>query len=385
MSISGRMVLVTHYFPAHHGGVEIVADRLARELAATGWHIDWFASATDLPPATTPNLDFHPVAAWNGIEQRWGLPFPLWSLRAIPRLWQAIGQASVIHLHDYLYFGNLLAFVIAKLRSKPVLVTQHIGTIPYDSAALRKTLGLLNHSLGRLVLSTADRVVFISPAVMAYFQQFCRFRIPPQHIANGVDNSIFRPPTTAQRLSRRTALEYSAEEPLLLFVGRFVEKKGLLLLRKLAQSRPDIHWLFAGQGPLDPEAWGLPNVHVFRNRAGATLAELYGMTDLLVLPSKGEGFPLVVQEAMACGTPALVTAETAAGAPDLADLMEKEEIGSPDAPQFWLEKIDAMLLDRDRLKLMRATIAEVANRHWSWTRTAAAYQQILSRLLERQS
>ena len=382
---NGHLVLVSHYFPAHRGGVEIVADRLARELAAAGWHINWFASATDSPPANASNLDFHPVPAWNGIEHRWGLPFPLWSLRTIPQLWRAIGQAEVIHLHDYLYFGNLLAFVIAKLRFKPVLVTQHIGTIPYDSAVLRNTLGLLNRSLGRLVLSIADQVVFVSPAVMAYFQQFCRFRMPPQHIANGVDNNIFHPLTTAQRISSRVALEYTAEDPLLLFVGRFVEKKGLPLLRELAQSRPDIHWLFAGQGPLDPEAWGLPNVHVFRNRSDAALAELYSIADLLVLPSKGEGFPLVVQEAMACGTPALVTAETAAGAPDLADLMEKEEIGLPDAPRFWLEKIDALLLNMDKLKVMRATIAEAANRHWSWTRTTAAYQQILTQLLERQS
>lgn len=378
----GRLVLVTHYFPAHCGGVEIVADHLARELTAAGWHIDWFASATGPSPATAPNLDFHPVAAWNGIERRWGLPFPLWSLLTIPKLWRAIGKANVIHLHDYLYFGNLLAFVIAKLRAKPVLVTQHIGTIPYDSAVLRKALGLLNRSLGRLVLSMTDQVIFISPAVMTYFRQFCRFRVPPQHIANGVDNSIFCPPTTDQRIASRAALGCSAEEPLLLFVGRFVEKKGLSLLRILAQGRPDIRWFFAGQGPLDPEAWGLPNVRVFRDRSGAALAELYGIVDLLVLPSKGEGFPLVVQEAMACGTTVMVTTETTAGAPDLAGLMEQEEIGFPNAPQCWIEKIDALLMNRNKLALMRPTIADAANHHWSWTRTAAAYEQILAQLLE---
>ena len=55
---------------------------------------------------------------------------------------------------------------------------------------------------------------------------------------------------------------------------------------------------------------------VHRNLSQAELPPLYQAADLLVLPSVGEGFPLVVQEAMACGTPALVGDETAAGCPE---------------------------------------------------------------------
>src|SRR4029077_19092998 len=103
--------------------------------------------------------------------------------------------------------------------------------------------------------------------------------------------------------------------PLFLFLGRFVEKKGLPVLRELAQRLPQVRLLLAGWGPIDPAAWGLPNVTVVRSPSTGELSALYQAADLLLLPSVGEGFPRSVQEAMACGTPALVGSETAAGCP----------------------------------------------------------------------
>ena len=91
----------------------------------------------------------------------------------------------------------------------------------------------------------------------------------------------------------------------------FVEKKGLHVLEIMARMRSDVLFVFAGHGTLDPRGWGMPNVRVYSGLFGSTLASLYRASDLLLLPSTGEGFPLVVQEALACGLAILCGTDTA--------------------------------------------------------------------------
>jgi glycosyltransferase involved in cell wall biosynthesis len=90
-----------------------------------------------------------------------------------------------------------------------------------------------------------------------------------------------------------------------LFVGRYVEKKGLNVLREIATLRPNLEFILAGSGPLRPENWGLKNVRDVGPQPQNVLADLYRWADVLLLPSVGEGFPLVIQEAMTCGLPVI--------------------------------------------------------------------------------
>ncbi len=79
---SPLLLLVTHYYSTHRGGVEKVADELARRLATSnGWSVTWLASDSDpLPEALPALVKPLPMRAWNGIERRLGVPWPIWSL-----------------------------------------------------------------------------------------------------------------------------------------------------------------------------------------------------------------------------------------------------------------------------------------------------------------
>ena len=375
-----RITLVTHYFPAHRGGVERMAGQLAERLAAQGVaRIDWHASDCDAPPAPAPGVTVVAAVSCNLVERAVGVPYPLWSPGALLRLARAVRSASVVHLHDCLYLPVLAAFAAARFgRRRPVVVTQHIGHVPYRNPVLRLVHAAANRLCGAWVLGGADQVVFESETVRAYFAERVRFRSPPLLIENGVDTGTFRPCSAAERRERRAQLGVPPGKPLLLFLGRFVEKKGLGVLRELTGQIPHAHWLFAGWGPIDPAAWGRANVSVRLRPGHEDLTALYQAADLLVLPSVGEGFPLSVQEAMACGTPALIGAETAAGCPAAHEVLLREATGEG-STGLWRARIEALIASPATLEGMRARVAAFAREQWSWERATARYAEVLQR------
>ena len=370
-----RIVLVSHYYPAHRGGVERVAGQLAERLARAGVaRIDWHASDCDTPPDLA-GVQCTPGRSWNAFERGLGFPYPIWTPSALRRLGTAASNADVVHLHDCLYLPNVVAFLAARLAGRPVLVTQHIGFVPYRNPLLRLLVGAANRRVGGFVLGRATRVVFESETVRRYFERFVRFREPPLLVPNGVDTEAFAPAEPAHKEALRAQQGANPGTPLFLFVGRFVEKKGLPVLRALAGHFPSVRWILAGWGSLDPQAWGLPNVTVVRSPSIRELLPLYQAADLFVLPSAGEGFPLAVQEAMACGTPALIGTETAAGSPDAPILSETTT--AEDTAARWIARIDALLREPQTLDDLRPRVAAFAREQWSWQACVDRYAAVL--------
>lgn len=376
-----RVALVSHYYPAHRGGVERVAGQLAERLAgASAAQITWHASDCD-PAPDIAGVRCVPASSWNALERSLGFPYPLWSPGALRELGKGAANATVVHLHDCLYLPNLVAFMAAKLAGRPVLVTQHIGFVPYRNPLLRAALAAANRIVGGFVLGRASQVVFESETVRRYFARFVRFRKPPLLVPNGVDTQLFVPADPGQREALRARLGATPDTPLFLFIGRFVEKKGMHVLRALAEGFPRIQWLVAGWGPMDPGSWGLPNVTVLRSPTIEELVPLYQAADLFVLPSVGEGMPLAVQEVMACGTPALVSTQTADGCPGAPIL--SEPTGTEDTPTRWAVRIESVLREPQALRDLRPRVATFAREHWSWAQCIARYGAILRDCAER--
>lgn len=363
-----RIVLVTHFFPAHGGGVEKVALQLATRMVAAGHEVVWCASDTDATPAV-PGLRCEPMRTFNGVERWSGFPWPVWGPGSLARLAALVRGADAVHVHDAIYASSLAAAVLARRHGKPLVVTQHIGQVPLGPL-LRPVLAAANRLGAGLVLSPARAVAFISPAVRRHFESIAGVRPSFHDVANGVDHTLFHPAHEAPP-SLREALGFDATRPLLLFVGRFVAKKRLPLVREIAAARPDWQWCIVGQGPDRPETWGLGNVRVLPAMPQDQLAALYRAADLLVLPSEGEGFPLVVQEAMACGLPCAISDEVAAGSTMPAGLWlglpsSRERFGAIAVPalEAWLAQ------PHEQRAAHRQRCAAFAAGHWSWDEAA---------------
>ena len=145
-------------------------------------------------------------------------------------------------------------------------------------------------------------------------------------VGNGVDTERFVPLDTVARRILRARLGFS-DQPLFLAVGGIEERKNTLgivrAFEHVRETLPAARLLVAGGASvLDHSDYA----HEFmRLRAAlgpgtnaaiacsgavsdATLVELMQAADALVFPSFREGFGLVVLEALACGTPAVVSA-----------------------------------------------------------------------------
>lgn len=372
-----RVALVTHFYPAHGGGVEQVAAQLARRMVAAGCKVVWCASDCDEPPVLQ-GVVARPMRSFNGVERASGLPYPIWGAASTAELARVIRGSQAVHVHDCIYMGSLLAAWLARRHGKVLVVTQHIGPkpLPWLPGLM---LGLAYRLGARQVLAKADGVAFISPAGRRHFEQITG-PLPHYHyVANGVDPAVFHA-TSPGPAALRVELGFDPARPLMLFVGRFVATKRLPLLREMALARPDWQWCVIGHGPEQPQAWGLANVRVLPPMPQHTLRNCYQAADLLVLPSEGEGFPLVVQEAMACGLPACISADVAAGSAMPRALWLELPAVAAEVARQGVRTIDAWLAgSAAQRQSQREACARHATEAWQWDAAAQSHLKWMRR------
>jgi glycosyltransferase involved in cell wall biosynthesis len=375
--------MATHYFASHEGGIELVAGRLFRELSSLRQEIVWIAGDVTPPPAADGSSRTAGLRVFNWVEKKIGLPFPIPTPGALRKVWDEVRHADVLIIHDCLYLTNIAAYAAARLAKVPVIVVQHIGFVPYSSRFLRTVMTLANRVATRPMLRGAQQVVFISETTRRHFETV-RFRTTPALVFNGVDAAVFRPMAgAAAKADLRERFGLPADRPIVLFVGRFVEKKGVAALKRMAELQPGYTWAFAGWGPMDPRESNCANVRVFSDLRGDRLADLYRASDLFVLPSTGEGFPLVVQEALACGLPVICGAETASADPAVACLVRGIELHPGDdesTARRFLSAIAEALTAEPQASLAQQRRDFVLSRY-SWRLGAERYLSIAAQLV----
>jgi glycosyltransferase involved in cell wall biosynthesis len=377
--------MVTHYFASHGGGIELVAERLFCGLARRNCEVVWAAADVSAAPAEDAGGKALPLRAWNGLEGITGLPFPIPSLGALKELSLRVGATDIVLLHDCLYLSNIAAFLRARALGVPVMIVQHIGMVPYRNFLLRGMMGLANALVTRPMLASAQQVIFISHNTARYFASV-PFSRPPALVFNGVDAKVYSPLGEGEdRETIRERLGLPRQGIVPLFVGRFVEKKGISTMKRMVEMRPDWTWAFAGWGPLDPRSWNAANVCVFSSLRGASMVPLYRACDLLVLPSTGEGLPLVIQEALACGLAVVCGAETLGADEALKPYVQAAPVctGNDDRTAREFLRVIDHFLDSGAKKTQAQERHTFAESRYSWDNTVERYLELASCLLPR--
>jgi glycosyltransferase involved in cell wall biosynthesis len=377
-----KLLMLSHYFDSHRGGIEFVARELFRRLGRPQCEITWAAASASAPPQCGRWTSALPLASWNGLENTIGVPFPVPTLSAVKQLWFAVRSSDVLLLHDCLYLSNIAAFLFARLLRIPVAIVQHTGKLSCNNFALSALMAAATAIVTRSMLRSASQVVFISQTTQGYFDGL-RWKHVPALVFNGVQTETFHPPADkASKSELRKHLGLPTDASVALFVGRFVQSKGVHILEQMARSAPQITWAFAGSGPVNPSAWRLSNVSVYSDLDHGSVADLYRASDVFVLPSLREGFPLVIQEALACGLPVVCTADITTADNALAAFVRGVPIAPGDDQRSAEDFLTAVhqILREAAVNDRAAQRFEFVQHRYSWAGVIEKYFQIVRRI-----
>lgn len=312
------------------------------------------------------------------------VPFPAYSrlrrdlgraLGAVAALGRAVKAFRPDIMHVHWRSTSPYARAVSAWHGLPFVSTIHLEQIPAGAY--------------RFISFWGSRVIAVSSETRRLLVD--SFGVDPARIRivyNGADPEWFRPPNEEERRGARQALGLRGDEKVVCLIGRLERVKGHdVLLRALGRLRRKgmkVKAVFAGSGGEREQITALAS------REGvlddlvmpgyADTREVLWASDVCTLPSRVEGFPLVVVEAMLCGVVPIRT--PAGGATDQIDDGVNGFIVPFDDDDSLAERI-RMLLENDGLRGRMAHHARLkALRCFTTDRMVSATRKVYEEVLK---
>lgn len=296
-----RVLVVIYEYPPIGGGGGAVARDICRGLAKRGHDVKILtAHFKGLPRREQDKgVDVIRLPSLRRQLYRAGLlemgGFVLASLWAGLRLTRVF-PADVIHTHFAVPSG-VSAWALSRLTKIPYLLTAHLGDVPGGVPDKTGKWFRWVKPFTKPIWRDAARVA----AVSNYTRELAlkHYPVSIQVIPNGVD---------AHSLAPR-GLKVN-EPPRLVFAGRFVGQKNPLQVPRVLATLKDLRWecVMLGDGALldetraEAERLGIANRFRFPGWVETSdVLNEFSRSDILFMPSRSEGLPVVGVQALACG------------------------------------------------------------------------------------
>jgi starch synthase (maltosyl-transferring) len=295
--------------------------------------------------------------------------------RAVSRLLRLLNRLRPALLHTFLFHANIVGRLSAYLAG----TSRVVSSVRVAEKRYRYHLVLEN-----LTCRLSDKVVCVSDAVCRYTRRHSH--VPAARltaIANGIDSAADDSVPVD-----RSEMGVPPDATAALYVGRLDEQKGvdsLLHALAIAQSRdPRLHLVLAGSGPEQQSLIGLVRQLGVESRTHflgwrADVLSLMRTTDFFVMPSRWEGMPNSVLEAMSVGLPVIAT--RAEGSTQLVRDGQTGMLVGIDRPAELAEAMLRLAGDATLRAQYGRNGQDVARREFSLAQMIERYSQLYESLL----
>lgn len=367
-----RIALVSEYYYPHLGGITEHVHNLAAEYRRWGHHAVIVSARVAGDEAEREGVRLvgkSRVVYANGSFAR---------ITTSSRLARNIADVlreeriQVVHVHGGLAptLGLLAPWVAHRMRI-PSVATFH-SWFP-QSVGYRVFRKPLQREFARL----SARIAVSEPVVRAFSRYF---RGDWEIIPNGVDVEYFHP-------TGRRPMEL-ARHPQLLFLGRLDPRNGLdvmlAAMPRILERHPATELVVVGDGPLrkwyEHRAEPLGRAVRFVGRVLEERTRFYANADIYVCPTERASFGITLLEAMACGTPMLVS--DIIGFRELVNGGAEAELVEPNRADLWADAVSRLLDAPQRRAQMGAAGREKATT-FAWERVAAQVMGVYERVVFR--
>ena len=368
MSDRMRVAVITHYYPTSADPAAGQSAYQTLKLLAQSCDVHVF-----VPEMTYPRLFTPPGGRREPLDRTWKMPgpdvtyvpYPIFPVISRPLNGTAIAWRVAPHVRAYRP-DIILSYVVYSNGYAAVKVGEQLH-VPVVLVAIGSDLNripdALCRSLTKSALRRANHVITVSHDLQ---RTAIGLGADPQHTCtelNGCDTQIFHP---ADQAEARIELGLNSAAEIVLFVGRWDLRKGLLELVQavaaLRSQRPMLQCYIVGDGPdqaaviamitkLNAESFIL----IRPSMASRDVARWMAAADLVTLPSYNEGCPNVVVEALSAGRP--VVATSVGGIPELMD----ESVGRLVPPR--------------QVEPLGIALADVLDREWDAGQIAATHRK----------
>lgn len=288
-------------YPEHKGGGAYHVHAMSRDQADMGHDVTVLTVSDDDSLPRREERDGYTVVRARSTAELLGNTISVGLARELRKA----NDYDVIHAHSHIYFSTNLAALKGRMGEIPLAITNH-GL--YSQTAPKRVFDFYLRTLGCWTFNQADIVFTYTESEK---QELSNMGVASEIVvvSNGVDTDRFTPNGPAdERL----------ESPAILFAGRLVDGKrpidAVHALTAVCEEGIDADLYVAGTGPLESKMRriaagnGVGDSVTFLNHIPYDeMPAVYRAADVLVLPSRDEGVPRTVLEAMATGTPVVTS------------------------------------------------------------------------------